>query len=84
MIRYIILIVVAGIAGAVLAKPKGRSQLLWFILCAIVPLLVVAIAMLPSVVAKGINKKCPHCSEVIKENATFCKYCGMVNQNEIQ
>jgi hypothetical protein len=77
MVRYIILIVVAGIVGAILARPKGRSPILWFLLCAIVPLLVIAIALLPSVVSKGITKKCPHCSEVIKEDATVCKYCGM-------
>ncbi|MEK6615192.1 MAG: zinc ribbon domain-containing protein [Bacteroidota bacterium] len=84
IIKYIILIVVAGVVGAILARHKGRSQLLWFILCTIVPLLVIAIALLPSEVAKGHTKKCPHCAEIIKENATVCKYCGMVNQNIIQ
>lgn len=77
MVRYILLIVVAGITGAVLARPKGRSPLLWFILCAVMPLLVIAIALLPKVIAKGITKQCPHCAEIIKEDATVCKYCGI-------
>lgn len=77
MIRYVILVVVTGIVGAVLARPKGRSPILWFILCAIIPLLVIAILLLPSVVRKGFTKKCHHCAEVIKEDATVCKYCGM-------
>ena len=77
MIRYIILAVVAGIVGAILARPKGRSPILWFILCAIIPLLIIAIAMLPSVVAKGFTKQCPHCAEIIKEDATRCKHCGV-------
>lgn len=80
MIRYIILIVVAGIVGAMLARTKGRSRLLWFILCAILPLLVIAILLLPPVVAKGVTKKCHHCAEIIKEDAVFCKYCGMNTQ----
>ena len=77
MIKYYIFIVVVGIVGAILAQPKGRSPLLWFILCAMVPLLVIAIFLLPSVVAKGVTQKCPHCAEIIKEDATRCKYCGV-------
>lgn len=77
MIRYIIFIVVAGIVGGILARPKGRSPILWFILCALVPLLVIAIAMLPSVIAEGFTKKCPYCAEIIKEEAKVCKYCGL-------
>lgn len=77
MIRYIVLVVVAGIVGAILAQSKGRNPILWFILCALVPLLVIAVALLPSIVAIGITKKCPHCAEVVKEDATLCKHCGM-------
>jgi len=77
MIRYVVLVVVAGIVGAILAQSKGRNPILWFILCALVPLLVIAVALLPSIVAKGFTKKCPHCAEVVKEDATLCKHCGM-------
>ncbi len=76
MVRYILLIVVAGIVGASLAQTKGRSPVLWFILCAILPVLVIAIALLPSVASQGVTKKCPHCSEIVKENARLCKHCG--------
>ncbi len=84
MIRYIILIVIAGIVGATLAKSKGRSQLLWFCLCALIPLLVIAILFLPMAEKKGFTKKCSYCDEIIKAKATVCKFCGMINQNSIQ
>ncbi|HLG02401.1 MAG TPA: zinc ribbon domain-containing protein [Bacteroidia bacterium] len=77
MIRIILLMVVAGIVGAIIARAKGRNPAIWFLLSAILPVLVIAVALLPSVIAQGINKKCPHCAEVIKEDATVCKYCGM-------
>ena len=77
MIRYILLVIVAGIVGASLARHKGRSQVLWFLLCAIVPFLVIAIALLPPVVSEGITKRCPHCAEISKHSAVVCKYCGL-------
>ncbi len=77
MVRYILLIVVAGIVGATLARSKGRSPVLWFLLCAILPILVIAIALLPPVVTKGITKRCEHCAEISKDSAVVCKYCGL-------
>ena len=77
MIRWIIISVVFGVVGSILAQKKGRSQILWFALCAVVPLLVIAVLMLPAIAAAGVTKKCPHCAEIVKEDATMCKYCEM-------
>jgi len=27
-------------------------------------------------VSKGYTKRCPHCAEIIKEDAIVCKHCG--------
>jgi len=76
MYRYLIILFIAGIIGSIIARKKGHNQILWFILCAIIPLLIVVIIILPSQVSKGHTKKCLYCAEIIKEDAIVCKYCG--------
>ncbi|MBU0599574.1 hypothetical protein KKB54_01710 [bacterium] len=76
MFRVVILFIIVGIVGSIIAKKKGHSPILWFFLCAITPLLIAVIIVLPPLASKGYTKACFYCAEIIKENAVVCKYCG--------
>ena len=76
MYRYLIIAVTAGICGGFIARSKGYSQLLWSLLCLVIPLLVVVILVMPARVLEGEIKKCPRCGTVAREKESHCSNCG--------
>ena len=67
--------ILPGIIGAVIAGRKGRSGLLWFMGCGILPLLVILVAFLKPVESKGKFKRCPFCQEMVRWQAIVCPHC---------
>jgi RNA polymerase subunit RPABC4/transcription elongation factor Spt4 len=75
MYRLLIIQIIAGIVGAIVANKKGRNYGLWFLLCFFFPPMFFLILMLPPKLTQGRTKSCPYCSRIIPEDETVCRYC---------
>lgn len=75
-----IAIICAGISS-VIARNKGRNEFVWGLSAFIIGPFVLAVALLPPIANGKTTKKCPFCSEIIKYNATVCKYCSSHLEN---
>ena len=67
----------AAITSAI-AKSKGRGSLVWYWLGLLLPffaLLLVSIVN-PTAAHLAARRKCPHCAELIRDEAKVCKHSG--------
>ncbi|HSB32734.1 MAG TPA: double zinc ribbon domain-containing protein [Candidatus Sulfobium mesophilum] len=71
----LLIFVLAGLAGALIADKKGRDRLTWGLVCFFLPPAVFLLFFLPPVLAQGRTKSCPYCKRVISFNDTACRFC---------
>jgi hypothetical protein len=73
---YLILCVWFGIAGAVVARIKGVSMVLGFLISAVLPVLGLLALVLYRSDRDELRRQCPGCGKVVPLHDALCTRCG--------
>ncbi len=72
----LLIFLVAGLAGALIADKKGRDKLAWGLVCFFLPPAVLLLLFLPHVAATGRTRRCPYCARIVSLKDTSCRFCN--------
>ena len=73
---YVIIAFSFALAGGVVARIKGNSFLVWFVISGVVPMIGLAAAILYRAEADEPRRRCPTCGRVCMLYDALCTRCG--------
>jgi hypothetical protein len=73
---YLLLCLWFGVAGAVVARIKGSSMFLWFLISAIIPVFGLIALVLYRSDREEPRRECPGCGRIVKIHDALCTRCG--------
>jgi hypothetical protein len=65
-----------GLAGGIVARIKGGSFFVWFLISFCVPFLGLLTAMFMRYESEELRRPCPECGRVVKLHDAVCMACG--------
>ncbi len=65
-----------GLAGAVIARIKGSSVFIWFLISGLIPFLGLLAAVCYRYDRQELRRQCPGCGRVIMLHDAVCMSCG--------
>jgi hypothetical protein len=74
---YVAIALLFGLAGGLVARSKGGSFVLWFLISAAVPMVGLIAALLFRSELDEPDRTCPRCGTTCKVYAALCMRCGM-------
>jgi len=69
---YLLPLLLLSVIPAYIAQTKGKSFGAWYVY----GLFLLPITFVHSLILDRDDRKCPHCAELVKLEATVCKHCG--------
>ncbi len=75
-VNRLLINIVCGVAGGLIAYKKGREWYFWALLCALFPPIVLLLILLPPKLAPGKTRQCPYCAKIVYRADTQCRHCG--------
>ena len=73
---YLIIALSFGLAGAVIARLKGNSMIVWFLISALIPFIGLMAAILYRSDADEPRRQCPSCGRTCMLCDALCTRCG--------
>ena len=73
---YVLICLVSGLIGAVIASRKGSSFPVWFVISAVIPLLGPIAALLYRRESETPLRQCPVCGVPVRIYDAMCMRCG--------
>ena len=73
---YLVIMFFFGLAGGIVARIKGSSFFLWFLIAGLIPFIGLLAAVCYRWDNRELRRQCPTCGRVLKLHDAVCTRCG--------